>query len=155
VKLWAAVPPPTDKEDAMASPTTIAPPTAVRRRARATAVAAAVLAATAVWLLAVPLLGTELRVTQPGRPPQQVGLPVVVATALAASVAGWGLLAVLERLTRRARTVWTIAAVVVLALSLIAPLSATTTPAARAVLVLLHLAVGAVLVPGLRRSAAS
>lgn len=76
-----------------------------RRRARATAVAAAILAPTAVWLVAVPLLGVDLQVAQPGgRSPAQITLPLVLVTALAASLAGWGLLALLERLTRRART---------------------------------------------------
>jgi hypothetical protein len=74
----------------------------------------------------------------------------------AAALAAWALLALLERLTARARTIWTIVAVVVLVASLGTPLLGSgVTAANRAVLELLHLAVGAVLIPALRRTAAS
>jgi len=135
--------------------TTPAEPThPTRRRSRATAVAAAVLAPAAVWLAAVPLLGVDLQVDQPsGRPPAQITLPLVLATALAASLAGWGLLALLERLTRRARAIWTATAVVALAVSF-APLLAPGTPTtSRVVLALMHLSVAAILIPSLARSA--
>jgi hypothetical protein len=65
--------------------------------------------------------------------------------------AGWALLALLERLT--ARTIWTVTALLA---SLGGPLSRSgITAANRAVLVLPHLAVGAVLIPALRSTAAS
>src|SRR6266705_1876827 len=131
--------------------TTPAEPThPTRRRSRATAVAAAVLAPAAVWLAAVPLLGVDLQVDQPsGRPPAQITLPLVLATALAASLAGWGLLALLERLTRRARAIWTATAVVALVVSF-APLLAPGTPTtSRVVLALMHLSVAGNLIPSL------
>ncbi len=125
-----------------------------RHRTRATAVAAAILAPTAIWLAAVQLLGVDLQVAQPsGRPPAQITLPLVLVTALAASLAGWGLLALLERLTRRARTIWTVTAVVALVASF-APLLAPGTPTtSRVVLGLMHLAVAAILIPALARGA--
>jgi Family of unknown function (DUF6069) len=49
-----------------------------------------------------------------------------------AGLAAWGLLAVLERFTPRARAVWIAIALVALALSLAGPLSAAVTPAAKA-----------------------
>src|SRR6266540_1798002 len=107
-----------------------APATArtTRRRTRATAVLAAVLAPAAIWLATVPLLGVDLQVAQPsGRAPAQITLPLVLVTALAASLAGWGLLALLERLTRQAHAIWTATAVVTLVLSF-APLLAPGTP---------------------------
>jgi lysylphosphatidylglycerol synthetase-like protein (DUF2156 family) len=100
----------------MATPTNNAH--ATRRRTRVTAVGAAVLTPAAIWLVGVPLLGVDLQVAQPsGRPPAEITLPLVLVTALAASLAGWGLLALLERLTRRARTIWTATAVVALVVS--------------------------------------
>src|SRR6266540_2826883 len=108
----------------------------------------------AIWLLAVPLLGVDLQVAQPsGRAPAEITLPLVIVTALAASLAGWGLLALLERLTHRARTVWTGTAVVALVVSFGPLLGPGTPTAARIVLALLHLTVAAILIPALARSA--
>ena len=70
----------------------------------------------------------------------------MVVTAGVAGLLGWALLAVLTRTTRRPVTIWRVAAVVALLLSLGGPLSAGA-GAAAAVLVALHVAVAAVLVP--------
>jgi hypothetical protein len=74
----------------------------------------------------------------------------VLLTAAVASLAGWGLLAVLERTTRRARSVWTSVAVAVFVLML--PSLPGCTAAEGFVLVLLHTAVAVPLVVGLRRT---
>jgi hypothetical protein len=88
-------------------------PTTRPWRARALAVIAAVLAALAVWLVTDPLLGVEL--AAPIRPGSQQLLSItpalVAATSLVAALAGWGLLALLERFTTRPRTSWTAIAV--------------------------------------------
>ena len=126
------------------------------RRARAATVLTAVLAPTAIWVLAVPLLGVQLHVpSRPGQPPLQVGLPAVVGVSLAASLAAWGLLALLERRTRCAGRTWRVAAVAVLAASLAGPLRPGVATATRIVLVLMHLAVAAVLIPSLARGMTS
>ena len=65
---------------------------AVGRRARAVTVTAATTAAAAIWLVAT-IAGTTPTVGMQGRPPMTIGLPLVIATALAASLAGWGALA--------------------------------------------------------------
>src|SRR5215218_1608033 len=137
----------------MPAPANNAPATSrTTRRRRATAVLAAVLAPAAIWLVAVPLLGVDLQVAQPsGRAPAQITLPLVLVTALA----GWGLLALLERLTRRARTIWTATAVVALVVSFASLLAPGTSTTARIVLALLHLTVAAILIPALARSAAA
>jgi hypothetical protein len=146
------------EEDTM---TTLAKPapaklTAIRLRARATAVAAAVLAPAVIWLVAVPLLGVDLRVAQPsGRPPAEITLPLVLATALAASLAGCGLLALLERQTSRARAVWTSTALVALAVSFVPLLTPGTSTTSRTVLAVLHLTVAAILIPSLARNASA
>jgi hypothetical protein len=74
---------------------------------------------------------------------------VVADTSLVAALAGWGLLALLERFTARPRTIWTAIAVLVGLLSLAGPLStlASTTAANALALALMHLAVAAVLIP--------
>ena len=125
-----------------------------RRRRRAATAAAAVVAAVVVWAVAGPLLGVDLRVAfGSGEPPTEVGLLPVVVTSTLASLVAWALLAVLERTTARGLAVWTALAAVVLVLSLLPLLAAGGTPAgARVALALMHLAVAAVLVPGLRRT---
>jgi len=142
----------------MTAPATDAPatPRTTHHLRRPTAVLAAVLAPAAIWLVAVPLLGVDLQVAQPsGRAPAEITLPLVIVTALAASLAGWGLLALLERLTHRARTVWTSTAVVALVVSFGPLLGPGTPTASRIVLALLHLTVAAILILALTRSAAA
>jgi Family of unknown function (DUF6069) len=125
-----------------------------RRLMRATAVATSSLAATAAWLIAVPFAGVDLVVDRwDGAGTMTVLLAHVVATAMIASLAGWAALAVLERLTRRARTAWTVGASIALLASLLMPLTAGATTAAAVTLAALHLVVGAILIPTLARSA--
>jgi hypothetical protein len=141
----------------MTTPSNDAPatPSTTHRRHRATAALAAVLAPAAIWLVAAPLLGLDLRVAQASGEPAEITLPLVIVTALAASLAGWGLLALLERLTRRARTIWTSTAVVALVVSFTPLFGSGTATASRIVLALLHLSVAAILIPALVRSAAA
>lgn len=122
-----------------------------RRRARLTAVVIAVLAALAIWTVAEVVFHVHLRA--PEGFGGDIGAQSVILSSALLSLAGWGLLALLERLTARARSVWLTIAVVTLFLSLVTPLLGTgITPANRAVLVLMHLAVGAVHIPGLYRT---
>ncbi|HEX5993561.1 MAG TPA: DUF6069 family protein [Jiangellales bacterium] len=128
-------------------PASTRPPVAVRKR-RALTAAGATLAATGVWLLA-QATGTELTVTMAGQPPMTISLPFVVVTALAASLAGWAALAVLQRVARRGRALWTVLAIAALLVSFGPVAAAQTNAAARTLLALMHLAVAAVLIPGL------
>ena len=114
-------------------------------------VAAAVSAAVIVWLVAVPIAGLDLLVRPGGNATQHVRLGSVVVVSLLAALLGCGLLALLERLIpARARTAWTVVAAVVLLLSLAGPLTGGTTPAVTVTLSLMHLAMGAALIIGLR-----
>lgn len=135
--------------------TSLTVPTASSRqsrvRTRLAGVAGAVAAASGVWALAVVVLDVDLQVS-PGGEPQRVGLGMVIGASLLACMLGWALLAGLERRTRRARTVWVAVAAVVLLASLAAPVTAAATPAAAITLIVLHLVVGAVLVPVLHHS---
>lgn len=119
---------------------------------RAISVAGASLAAVAVWAIAVPLLGTHLLVRFGSGSALGVGIESVVGAGLTASLLGWGFLTLLERRTPRARTIWSRIAIVVLLVSLSLPLSAGANISTKAVLALMHLAVAAVLIPGLRRN---
>lgn len=130
-----------------------------RIRSRLIAVAAAVVAAVAIWVIAVPVFGLEL-VAPPGpdeTAPQAVPFGAVVMASLVASLAGWALLAVLERFLSRARTVWTVVASIVMVLSLAGPLlgDAGVPVACRITLALMHVAVGAVLITQLPKSSAA
>ncbi|WP_053207084.1 DUF6069 family protein [Jiangella muralis] len=121
---------------------------AVRGRA-ALAVAGATTAALGPWVVAV-IAGADLEVTSAGVT-MDVGLPLVLAGALTMSLAGWGLLTwLLRRRGGDGRRVWTGVALTVLLLSLGGPLGAEADAGGKACLVLMHLAVGAVLIPGLR-----
>jgi hypothetical protein len=135
----------------------MATPTTRPRRARALAVIAAALAALAVWLVTDPLLGIDLTgTTAPGSQELMSITPALVAgTSLVVALAGWALLALLERFTARARAIWTAVAVLFALLSLAGPLSilASTSAANALALALMHVAVAAVFIPMLAGTA--
>lgn len=124
-----------------------------RRRDRLLTVLAATVATLLGWVVAVPLAGVAL-VARSGAGEQRVTPLAVAVSTLLAGLAGWALLALLERVTGRARAVWTAVAVLVLLLSLLGPLGGGAGGPATVTLLVLHLVAGAVLVPGLRRTAA-
>ncbi|MGP4086711.1 DUF6069 family protein [Streptomyces sp. KR55] len=120
------------------------------RRRRLAVTGLAVLAPVLVWLVADPVLGHRLRIID-GEQTLDIGAAPVVLVALLAALAGWGLLAALERFgVRRARAVWTGVAVAVLAMSFLPLTGDGMDGGTRAALALMHLAVAAVLIPGLR-----
>jgi hypothetical protein len=130
------------------------PAVAPLARTRALGVGGAIVAAVAVWVIAVPVLGVHLLIRFGSGAPQTIGIGYVVGATLIASLAGWGALAVLERRTSHARSIWTVAALVVLLASLSLPLTAGTTTATKVVLALMHVAVAAVLISALRSGSA-
>lgn len=125
--------------------------TANRIGARALAVAATVAAAALVWLVGEPLLGNDLVVEQPGQAPLDLSLASFVVITLGASLAGWAVLALLEKITRYGRRIWTGLAVAVVLVSFLPFLSAQMSTGSAVVLGLVHVVVGAVLVPLLLR----
>ncbi|MFF7259622.1 DUF6069 family protein [Streptomyces sp. NPDC008159] len=121
------------------------------RGRRLTAAGLAVLAPVMVWLVAEPVLGHRLRITD-GEQTLDIGAVPVASVALLTSLAGWGLLATLERFgVRRARAVWTGVAVAVLAVPFQPLTGAGMDAGTRGALALMHLAVAAALIPGLSR----
>jgi uncharacterized protein DUF6069 len=118
-------------------------------RADATVVLVATVVATLGWAGA-HAAGIDLFVRS-GSGSREVTLGAVVLTPLLVGLAAIRLLRTLERRTARGLRTWTIVAVVVWALSFVGPISATHLSAGL-VLATLHLAVGAVVVVGLRLS---
>jgi hypothetical protein len=123
---------------------------AARRRVRAIAVVGAVAAAGLLWLIA-RALDVDLRVAQGDGRESQVGLPLVAGFTLAVALLGWGVLALLERWTRRARVCWSVLAAAVLLVSFVPIVTVSATGGTKLMLSLMHLAVAAVLIPSLRR----
>ncbi|MCF2435715.1 DUF6069 family protein [Streptomyces thinghirensis] len=123
-------------------------------KSRATAVAAATVAAALVWALG-KAFGAEYEVAQgDGKDPMDVNVGLVIVFALISSLLGWALLAVLEKFARpKAATIWVVVATVVLVASYGMVFSADTTGGTKTALALVHTAVGAVLIPMLWRSA--
>jgi hypothetical protein len=106
-----------------------------------------------VWLVVDPLLGVDLSMNYRGTT-FRIVWGAILAFTFAAIFLGWGLLELLELITRRARSVWTVTAIVVL-LSLLMPFRAGEMGAAgRWSLAAMHLAVGSVLILWFPRTAA-
>lgn len=128
-------------------------PVRTRRTSRAAAAGLAAVGAFLVWLVADPLLGVDFDVTRSGTT-TVVGPGMVILMALGAGLVGWAFLALLERFTAKARRVWVITASVVLLLSLAMPFnSGEIATDAKVSLLLMHLVVGAVLIPLYARTA--
>jgi hypothetical protein len=127
----------------------------LRRGDRVVAVVATVIAPALVWLIAT--VGLSQHLYQPGfggSAPQELSIWLVAAVAGIAALAGAGVLAVIERISRRPALVWLVVSTAVLILSLGGPLSGDGIGAAnKLALVSMHLAAGAVLIPFLYRSA--
>ncbi len=127
------------------------------RKARLGAVVAAALAALTIWAIVEGGFGTDLRAPATGNAaPADIGPLTVVTASAVASLAGWALLALLERFTARARRVWAVVALMVLVVSLGGALGGTgITTANRISLALMHIVVAAVLIPLLHRTSPS
>ncbi len=123
------------------------------RRTRGLAVVAATAATLTVWTVAVPVAGVNLKADTGSGPATVTALAVVLTTVLA-GLAAWGVLALLERFTRRAVMIWPGVATAVLAVSLLGPVGSGVGAGATAALVSMHLIAAAVLVPTMARSAA-
>lgn len=103
------------------------------------------------WLVLVPWGGVDLTVAGSTGDIQRIGPVAVVIAALVAGLAGVGSLRLLERWTSRPLTIWTVAAAVILILSLLGPLGATSAAAAGSLLAL-HGVVAAPLIVAVHRS---
>ena len=131
--------------------TTADPPVRTTRRTRLVAVAATTGTSLAAWLLMAPISGRDLNVKH-GVATGTVGPDDVVVVSLLVGLAGWGLLAFLERChTDRPLHMWTLIARCVLAVSLLGPLDAGV-GSAKLALASLHLLAGGVLISLMHRT---
>jgi hypothetical protein len=103
------------------------------------------------WTATDEFGGVDLAIRQ-GSTTQAVGAVAVAATALIAGLAGWGLLALLERKSQRPARIWTIIALTFLALSLVGPLGSGADLTSKLTLTGMHLLVGLIVIPSLARS---
>ena len=110
-------------------------------------VGATAVAGEAAFLALHNVAGVDLAV-HTGDTVDHVGPVAVGATCIVVALAGWGLLALLERFTARSRLIWTIIAAAVFVVSLLGPAGGVDASATLG-LVALHLIVAAVLVVGL------
>jgi hypothetical protein len=122
--------------------------TTARRTGRAITVAAGAAGALLLWVVNDPWGGIDLAVRR-GDATQHIGPVAVVATALIAGLAAWGLLALLESNVRRPVRTYRIVTLIVLALSLTGPLGSGVGISSRLVLLGMHLTVGTALIIGL------
>jgi hypothetical protein len=122
-------------------------------RARALCAAGGALAAALAWIVEVPLLGIHLNFRFGTGHIQTIAAAQVIGVTVAASLLGWLLLALLERRTPHARLLWTTIAVAAVAASLALPLTAATTTSAVAGLIVMHVTVGAAVIPAMGHTA--
>jgi len=127
------------------------------RRQRLLTVAGGTLGALAVWAVAEWIVGLDLRTPafSSEQPSQELTAGLVAVASAIGGLAGWGVLAVLERFTTNPRRAWAVVASIALLASLSAPLSGTgVTAGDRIAMIGMHLAVAAVVVPFFYRSIA-
>jgi hypothetical protein len=133
--------------------TTTAVPDLKQGRARALCAAGGALAAALAWIVEVPLLGIHLTFRFGTGHIQTIAVGQVIGVTVAASLLGWLLLALLERRTPHARRLWTTIALAALAASLALPLAVATTTSAVAGLIVMHVTVGAAVIPAMAHTA--
>jgi hypothetical protein len=136
--------------------TTTAPavPDIKQGRTRALYIAGGALAAALAWIVEVPLLGIHLNFRFGTGHIQTIAIGQIIGVTMAASLLGWLLLALLERRTPSlSRLLWTTIALATLAASLALPLAVATTTSAVAGLIVMHVTVGAVVIPAMAHTA--
>ena len=122
-------------------------------RARALCAAGGAVAVALAWIVEGPLLGVHLNVRFGAGHVQTISVGQVIGVTVAASLFGWLVVDLLERRPPQARLRWTTIAIVALAASLALPLAFATTTSAVAGLIVMHVAVGAAVIPALARTA--
>lgn len=132
---------------------TIAPSTGARMRRRVSAAIVAVLTALIVYALARLAIGHIYQPAFGSSQPKSLSAGFVAVVAALAALLGWMTIAVLERVSAHAVTIWTITAPLVLLVSFSMPLSGHGVSGGnRVALMLMHLAVAAIVIPLYRAS---
>lgn len=122
---------------------------AARRIRRAATILVAVLVAIIDWVVCSRLIGLQLMVDQ-GTGPILVSPIQIVAAPIVSGLTGWGLLAILERISpQRGARSWMIIAIVIAVLSCWSPLTMALSVSTAIALASMHLLVGATLIIGM------
>jgi hypothetical protein len=118
---------------------------------RAVAVIAAIVV-TSIILAVGRLITGEFPVAAVNGDEQTIGFAQVIVVTLAVGLVSWGLLALLEKASARARTIWTTIAVVIFTISLLGPLGSGDTTSSVIVLACLHVGAAATIIPMMRKT---
>jgi Family of unknown function (DUF6069) len=118
---------------------------------RLVTIAAATVSALVFWTLTDGIGGIDLAVRQ-GTGTQPIGPVSVAATTIIAGLLAWGLLALLERRSRRPARTWTIIALAVFVVSLAGPLGSGADLSSKLILTGMHMLVALILIPNLPRT---
>lgn len=113
------------------------------------AVLVASLANGVVWLVA-DAAGVDFTVEPPGQGEIRVDLVLTIIITFVTGLAAWGVLALLERFTRRGYGIWLGVAVIVFLVFLIPPLTSEATTGVRIALTTMHAVEAVVLAVGFR-----
>ena len=97
----------------------------------------------------------EFPVATAGEGERTVGFGQVILMTGMSGLIAWGLLAILERTTSRAKTIWTAIAVIAFLLSIVGPIDGGVDTASKIVLVLMHVGAAATIIPLMRRTVAT
>lgn len=127
-------------------------------KSRGVSVVVAVFVGVAIWLFARFVIG--IQVMRPSLDSRggstELGVVSIISTCLVLGVAGWSLVALLDRRVKHPRRHWIIFGVLAIACSLAAPLSGRGVSGAdRVVLVAMHLLVGGAIIIGFASSLSS
>jgi hypothetical protein len=121
---------------------------------RTLAVAAA-LVVNALILAIGRLVSGKLPAATVGSDDQTIGFGLVIVVTALMGLVAWGLLALLERTTSPATTIWTTIAIVVTVASMYGPFGSGVDTASKLILACLHAGPAVVIIPLMRKSAAS
>jgi hypothetical protein len=113
------------------------------------AVLVAALANGVVWLVA-DAAGVDFVIEPPGQGEIRVDLVVVIVVTFLTGIVAWGVLALLERVVRRACAIWLFIALLVFLVFLIPPVSSDASTGTTAALVTMHAVEAVVLAVGFR-----
>lgn len=119
------------------------------RVVRSGAVLIAAVANGVVWLVA-DAAGVDFTVEPPGQGEMRVDLVLTIVFTFVTGLVAWGVLALLERFTRRGYAIWLVVAALVFLVFLIPPLSSEATIGTTVALLLMHVVEAVVLVVGFR-----
>jgi hypothetical protein len=106
--------------------------------------------------LVILIIGRLLSGTYPtanvGGSEQIIGFAQVIIVTTLVGLLAWGLLGVLERATTRAKTIWTVIAMIFLVLSLLGPLGGGADTMSKVVLACIHIGAAAPIIFLMRRT---